>query len=560
MTLSGLNLLSSRTMSAATGPIHYSSSAYPAAEDPKAVGSPSSHSSSLSSIMSHQYSYASSTSSASSSPSASPHQSYPQYAQYPVTNGPSPHAQLSFHPQQYTHPQGSSPNARVYHYQQQQPAAPAVYTASTPQPSQQPHHHLQPQAAPHSSSPSTAASARRPASPQPGHSHSHDGGSSPGAREQSPAVAPTRPPGSPLASSHGALTSLPLPPRGLFPHSRYTKIRTIRKTLFGKVVLYLDTERGRQVAIKLSDKALLERGTTTTGNKVAENPMEEICIMNILSGGLLKPGVRRESLPADVRAGERYVLTSLGEYEDAAFLYTVMPFCGKGEFFDLVCHDVRFAEEKAKKYFAQMVRGVRYMHAMGMVHLDLSLENLLMTDEDELKICDYGVTRQLHYNSEQQQPPQPELYRASTTNKPGKMGYMAPEIFSAKDFSGPLADVWSMGIVLFISLFGVPPYQIPAASDQRFALIFSGQVWRLLSGLEDDGGGQQGCRRPHQPHALPAGEAHRRGGDPASPLGAQRSRRSHSRPATAASASASVSASARSPAAAAAAAPAEDGG
>ena len=60
------------------------------------------------------------------------------------------------------------------------------------------------------------------------------------------------------------------------------------------------------------------------------------------------------------------------------------------------------------------------------------------------------------------------------------MGYMSPEIFSSRAFSGPLADVWSMGIVLFISLFGVPPYQIPAASDQRFALIFSGQINRLL--------------------------------------------------------------------------------
>jgi len=201
--------------------------------------------------------------------------------------------------------------------------------------------------------------------------------------------------------------------------------------------------------------------------------------MNILSGQLVKPGIRREELDEDMRLGDRYVLTSLGEYEDSAYLYTVMPFCGKGEFFDLVCFETRFSEEKAKKYFMQMVRGVRYMHAMGMVHLDLSLENLLMTDEDELKICDYGVTRQLSFSNSS--PPRPLPFPASTTNKPGKMGYMAPEIFSAKAFSGPLADVWSMGIVLFISLFGVPPYQIPAVSDQRFALIFSGQVWRLLT-------------------------------------------------------------------------------
>ena len=167
-------------------------------------------------------------------------------------------------------------------------------------------------------------------------------------------------------------------------------MRTIRKTLFGKVVLYQDTLTHRLVAIKLSDRVLLERGTTTSGNKVAEDPQEEIRTMNILSGNLRNvQGVSRESLSEGVRRGELYVLTSLGEYEDGAYLYTVMPFCSKGEFFDLVCHETKFSEEKAKKYFLQMVLGVRYMHALGMVHLDLSLENLLMTEDDQLKVCEF---------------------------------------------------------------------------------------------------------------------------------------------------------------------------
>ena len=265
-----------------------------------------------------------------------------------------------------------------------------------------------------------------------------------------------------------------------FPDKQYQKIRTIRKTLFGKVVLYIDTTNNKQVAIKLSDKQLLERGTTTTGNKVAENPKEELRVMNILSGAIPSAsGIRTSDLSPQVRKGQKYVLTSLGEYEDGTYLYTVMPFCGKGEFFDLVCHETRFSENKAKKYFYQMVLGVRYMHALGLVHLDLSLENLLMTDEDTLVVIDFGVTRHLAYSNTH--PPYPLSYAASTSNKPGKMGYMSPEIFSSLPFSGPLADVWSMGIVLFISLFGVPPYQIPARSDQRFALIFSGQINRLLT-------------------------------------------------------------------------------
>jgi len=291
--------------------------------------------------------------------------------------------------------------------------------------------------------------------------------------------APSDYPSEQKSSSHPFINLSPLsglPPRGIFPTNRYQKIRTIRKTLFGKVVLYIDLIINRQVAIKLSDKQLLSRGTTTTGNKVAENPLEEIRIMNILSGQLIKSHCQINLLPAEVRAGSRYVLTSLGEYEDNDYLYTVMPFCGKGEFFDLVCHETRFSELKAKIYFLQMVYGVRLMHALGMAHLDLSLENLLMTDSMELKICDYGVTRHLIFNDKGEV----QQFQPAFNNKPGKLGYMSKEIFASQPFHGPASDIWSMGIILFISLFGVPPYQVPALSDQRFALIVTGQIRRLL--------------------------------------------------------------------------------
>lgn len=54
-------------------------------------------------------------------------------------------------------------------------------------------------------------------------------------------------------------------------------------------------------------------------------------------------------------------------------------------------------------------------------------------------------------------------------------------MFAGHSFYGHLCDVWSMGIILFISLTGVPPYQLPAMSDQRFALIYAGNLPKLLA-------------------------------------------------------------------------------
>jgi len=125
------------------------------------------------------------------------------------------------------------------------------------------------------------------------------------------------------------------------------------------------------------------------------------------------------------------------------------------------------------------------MHALGMVHLDLSLENMLMNDEEELKVIDFGLTRHLQYEEVASTPATPahqrELPYAPTANKPGKFGYMSPEIFSYQPYYGTASDVWSMGVILFISLFGVPPFQCPAPTDQRFVLISTNQIMRLLT-------------------------------------------------------------------------------
>ena len=70
---------------------------------------------------------------------------------------------------------------------------------------------------------------------------------------------------------------------------------------------------------------------------------------------------------------------------------------------------------------------------------------------------------------------QPEL-----KNKPGKLGYMAAELFGGAHFDGKACDVYSSGVILFIILTGVPPFEMSAESDARFRLIYSGQLRKLL--------------------------------------------------------------------------------
>jgi serine/threonine protein kinase len=89
--------------------------------------------------------------------------------------------------------------------------------------------------------------------------------------------------------------------------------------------------------------------------------------------------------------------------------------------FDIVCAANRFDEARARLYFIQLAQGVAYMHAHLICHLDLSLENLLMTDDDVLKICDFGLARMMELDERRHLV----AYKGVAKNKPGKMGYMS---------------------------------------------------------------------------------------------------------------------------------------
>ena len=57
----------------------------------------------------------------------------------------------------------------------------------------------------------------------------------------------------------------------------------------------------------------------------------------------------------------------------------------------------------------------------------------------------------------------------------GTKGYMAPEILGKSPYKGPVADIWSMGVVLFIMLTGFPPFQIAKKGDWWFDRITKSQ-------------------------------------------------------------------------------------
>lgn len=103
-------------------------------------------------------------------------------------------------------------------------------------------------------------------------------------------------------------------------------------------------------------------------------------------------------------------------------------------------------EQECMKLFGQIVSGIEYCHKNNVIHRDIKMENLLLDEHHNIKIIDFGFSI---------------CALASQKLKIfcGTPSYMAPEIVMKKEYSGPPADMWSLGVLLYAMLCGVFPFK-----------------------------------------------------------------------------------------------------
>lgn len=117
-------------------------------------------------------------------------------------------------------------------------------------------------------------------------------------------------------------------------------------------------------------------------------------------------------------------------------VYILLEYVTGGLLFDL-CQTVGGMGEDAGRFFmTQMMDVLGYMQSKGVVHRDLKLENILVDDEMNLKVADFGFATYKKINKL-------SSYR-------GTMTYMAPEIKEGKVYDGKQIDMFSTGVILFI--------------------------------------------------------------------------------------------------------------
>ncbi|XP_011404771.1 PREDICTED: serine/threonine-protein kinase SIK3-like [Amphimedon queenslandica] len=127
------------------------------------------------------------------------------------------------------------------------------------------------------------------------------------------------------------------------------------------------------------------------------------------------------------------------------WLYLVTEYASGGEIFDYLIQHRKMTESEARKKFKQIVMAVDYCHSRGIVHRDLKAENLLLDENSNVKLADFGFSNS--FKNE-------ELLKTWCGSPP----YAAPELFEGKEYSGPQADIWSLGVVLYVMVCGALPF------------------------------------------------------------------------------------------------------
>jgi serine/threonine protein kinase len=167
----------------------------------------------------------------------------------------------------------------------------------------------------------------------------------------------------------------------------------------------------------------------------------------------------------------KFVVKLYEVYEDDRNLLLITEYVQGGELYYHLCVSKRLNIETVRSIMIQMISALECVHSQGFVHRDVKPENILMTPDGRIKICDFGCCKKLKR-------------RERTYSITGSLDYLAPEMLSkvGYDFS---VDLWGLGILCFELLTGYTPFYTGGNEQQTMRNIARNMIQFPLYMQED---------------------------------------------------------------------------
>jgi serine/threonine protein kinase KIN1/2 len=123
----------------------------------------------------------------------------------------------------------------------------------------------------------------------------------------------------------------------------------------------------------------------------------------------------------------------------------VLEYISGGQILDYIISHGRLREKVARKFARQIGSALEYCHRHNVVHRDLQIENILISQTGDIKIIDFGLSNLFDPTSHLSTPC-------------GSMYFPAPELLDSELYVGPEVDVWCFGIVLYLLVCARVPF------------------------------------------------------------------------------------------------------
>eukprot|EP00124_Ichthyophonus_hoferi_P001575 Ihof_evm14s85 gene=Ihof_evmTU14s85 len=212
-------------------------------------------------------------------------------------------------------------------------------------------------------------------------------------------------------------------------------LKVIGKGSFGKVMQVRKKDTGRVYAMKILTKShLVER------DEVGHTKSERA----ILASNAHCP----------------FLVGLKFSFQTPEKIYLVLDYINGGELFFHLQNEGVFSENRARFYAAQLVLGLEYLHSMDVIYRDLKPENILVDYTGYIALTDFGLCKE-------------DVKHNETTNTfCGTPEYMAPEVLQQKGY-GPAVDWWTIGVLLYEMMTGIPPYYDDNTNTMYQKILFA---------------------------------------------------------------------------------------
>ncbi|TEB18157.1 kinase [Perkinsus sp. BL_2016] len=157
------------------------------------------------------------------------------------------------------------------------------------------------------------------------------------------------------------------------------------------------------------------------------------------------------------------IVKTLGVYQDEVHTYLVNEYIHGVELYEAITlRKEPLSEIQARHCMHSLISAISHLHTHNIAHRDISMENIMLDGEGNIVLIDFGQAVSIHSDTGA---------KLKYRGKAGKPYYRAPEMYGNRDYFPAPCDIFALGVVLFILIFGVPPWQAAEAADSRWEFV-----------------------------------------------------------------------------------------